>query len=197
MADETEEPLRPDDPRYWRADCEALADLAYSHMMGTGRPTKLLESGTIAAFLATVASGLTPTSACGTTDIDLASLTRWRRRGKAGEEPFAEFCRLLRKAERLTEQVAVRAIMEATPWQSKAWLLERRFEHWRLPQQVNVQHSGQIQHTHQHQISIAPNYSEDRAKLLAMLQRPELPEPEQTIEGEFSELSGPDQPDQP
>lgn len=57
----------------------------------------------------------------------------WIRRGRAGDEPFAAFVHKLEETEAETEEALLVQIRAADAWQSKAWILERRFpKRWAL-----------------------------------------------------------------
>jgi transposase len=60
-----------------------------------------------------------------TAGIDESTFYDWMRRGKKGEEPFAQFAQSVKAAKRERVQALCEQISSDPTWQAKAWLLER------------------------------------------------------------------------
>lgn len=70
------------------------------------------------------------TTAAAAAGICRNTLASWERRGLEGEEPYVAFTRDMQQAEARSEMTLLAAIRNAEsgdPWQSKAWMMERRF----------------------------------------------------------------------
>lgn len=92
------------------------------------RPTKY-DQPTADVILKAVAAGLPNETAAKLAGIDVRTLYAWKRRGKAGEEPFVQFLHALMRhqAEAVAKAVeAIRAAAERGEWRAAAWWLERR-----------------------------------------------------------------------
>lgn len=105
--------------------------------MGTvGRPTSLTPE-VAKAICDTIEAGNYRSVACAAAGISRATLVNWERLGAEGKAPYADFLAELQSAEARFEikivgelRNAVKGIpgeSSADLWQSKAWLLERRF----------------------------------------------------------------------
>jgi hypothetical protein len=92
-----------------------------------GKPSKLTPkvSKTICD---TIAAGNYLTVACRAASISLDTLSRWKKKGVAGEEPYVSFLEALQKAEDDWEVAAVKAIHAAgeKDWRAHLELLSRR-----------------------------------------------------------------------
>ncbi len=113
-----------------------------------GRPTSLTPE-VLAAIETAIEAGNYRSTAAAAAGVHRNTLINWEKRGEAGEEPYAGFLCALQSAEARSEmallaeirgaQGAVAGVQGADPWQSKAWMLERRFaSRWcaRVKQQV-------------------------------------------------------------
>ena len=77
---------------------------------------------------AAIADGLTDTSACALCGIDASTYYRWMREGKKDSDGLLyHFYQAIKKANAERERSWVKHISDDPSWQSKAWLLERRF----------------------------------------------------------------------
>ncbi len=116
--------------------------------MGTGRPTSLTPE-TQAAIVDALRAGNYRVTAAAAAGVHRNTLINWERRGEEGEEPFASFLCAMQKAEAEAEMELVAEIRNAQPavpevrgadlWQTRAWMLERRYaSRWcaRVKQQV-------------------------------------------------------------
>jgi len=96
-----------------------------------GRKTKLTPelSEKIANYIST---GNYDCVVCGLVGIHVSTYYRWLSMGeKAKKGPYKEFYDAIKKAEAAREMKWIRDIDADTSWQSKAWLLERRYpERW-------------------------------------------------------------------
>ncbi len=92
------------------------------------RPTKY-DQPTADVILKAVAAGLPNETAAKLAGIEVRTLYAWKRKGKAGEEPFVQFLHALmrQQAEAVSKAVeAIRAAAERGEWRAAAWWLERR-----------------------------------------------------------------------
>jgi len=96
-----------------------------------GRKTKLTPelSEKIANYIST---GNYDCVVCGLVGIHVSTYYRWLSMGeKAKKGQYKEFYDAIKKAEAAREMKWIRDIDADTSWQSKAWLLERRYpERW-------------------------------------------------------------------
>jgi hypothetical protein len=113
-----------------------------------GRPTSLTPS-VQEAICEAIRAGNYRTVAAAAAGVHRNRLAEWEKRGETGEEPYAGFACALQKAEADAEMSLLAEIRNAQPavvqshgadvWQSRAWMLERRFaSRWcaRVKQQV-------------------------------------------------------------
>ncbi len=97
-----------------------------------GRPTSLTPA-VRDAIVAEVEKGATLEVAAECSGFHQATLYEWMQRGRAGEEPFAEFAESVTRARARCKADMLRAISTAvTPgefgvddWKARAWILER------------------------------------------------------------------------
>ena len=90
-----------------------------------------------------IRAGCTIERACNAAGIESRTLRFWRKRGKAGEEPYASFCLALKEADAMGEAHRVAVIAKAgdEDWRAAAWLLSRRHpERW--GERQSIEHSG-------------------------------------------------------
>lgn len=72
-------------------------------------------------------------TACALAGIHRDTLNDWEHRGARGDEPYASFLAELQRAEADAETGLLEEIRtaeggkDATPWQSRAWVMERRW----------------------------------------------------------------------
>ena len=80
-------------------------------------------------FCALVEEGHWLRTAAAACNIDESTVYSWIRRGKAGENPYAEFYDQLEQANAKVEQEALGKVRAAgkKQWKAAAWILERRF----------------------------------------------------------------------
>lgn len=123
-------PAEPaDEPR----DTGNLGDLdSLPAVPSKGQPLKL--TAKVSKIICdAIRAGNYPSVACRAAHISLDSLARWRKRGAAGEEPFAQFLRDLQQAEDDHEVAAVKAVHRAgkQDWRAHLEILSRRHpERW-------------------------------------------------------------------
>jgi hypothetical protein len=94
-----------------------------------GRPTKL-DDLTAQRIFDGARLGLPQYLVARGAGVSPVALRTWKRRGAAGEEPYASFLARLKSAEAEGAAEAMRAVREAArggSWQAAAWILERRY----------------------------------------------------------------------
>lgn len=92
-----------------------------------GRPTSLTPE-VQAKIVETIRDGNYRHIAAQAAGVHRNSLIAWEKRGEAGEEPYASFLCELQKAEADAEITLLQTVKSGGDgWQSKAWMLERRF----------------------------------------------------------------------
>lgn len=103
------------------------------------RPT-LLTAEVQAAILAALEAGNYRSTAAAAAGIHRNTLGNWERWGEEGKAPYADFIVAMQQAEAKGEMQLLAEIRSgADCWQSRAWMLERRFaSRWcaRVKQQV-------------------------------------------------------------
>jgi len=114
--------------------------------MPAGRPTKLTPE-VQKTICDTVSGGGTDRVACLRAGISVSGLGEWKRRGAAGEEPYAAFLAAYKRAEGdfgLRNLALIGKAAQDGTWQAAAWLLERRYpeEYGRKVVQGQFEHSG-------------------------------------------------------
>lgn len=114
--------------------------------MPAGRPTKLTPE-VQKTVCDTVSGGGTDRVACLRAGISVSGLGEWKRRGAAGEEPYAAFLAAYKRAEGdfgLRNLALIGKAAQDGTWQAAAWLLERRYpeEYGRKVVQGQFEHSG-------------------------------------------------------
>ncbi len=94
-----------------------------------GRPTKLTAE-VRGRLLAAIRVGADYGAACAYTGISRDTLHEWRRKGRAGRQPYSGFSDALKEAEGMAVLGWLAKIEKAAndgTWQAAAWLLERRY----------------------------------------------------------------------
>ena len=117
-------------------------------MSNAGRPTSLTPE-VQKAIVDCIRAGNYRSVAAAAAGVHRNRLAEWEKRGEDGEEPYAGFACALRKAEADAEIELLAELRAAKPgitgvtgadlWQTKAWMLERRYaSRWcaRVKQQV-------------------------------------------------------------
>ena len=92
------------------------------------RPTKY-DQHTADVLLKAVTAGLPNKTAAALAGIDERTLYLWKRKGKAGEEPFLQFFQSLKASQAKAVEGAMKVIAAAAlrgEWRAAAWWLERR-----------------------------------------------------------------------
>ena len=90
---------------------------------------------------AIVADGNFATVACAACGITETTYYQWLK-----DDDKPEFSKAIKEAEAQAEMDAVAAIKKDESWQSKAWLLERKFNtRWAKTENQNISHSGTIE----------------------------------------------------
>jgi hypothetical protein len=114
-----------------------------------GRPTLCTPEAT-AEVARYVTRGLPVKTAARAAGVSVRSINDWLVRGKAGEEPYADFYEAIELAKAEFMAVHVSVIDEAGRtkgnWQASAWLLERRSRAFVKKEQTEakVEHSGNL-----------------------------------------------------
>ena len=94
-----------------------------------------------------ISEGLHDSSACAICGIDPSTFYRWLRKGEEGEsKEFSQFYQTIKKANAERERSWIRFISKDESWQSKAWLLERRFpQKWGRNQKADESQDRSLQ----------------------------------------------------
>ena len=113
-----------------------------------GRHTKLTKE-LIQKFEALLGSGNYQVTACNALGVSLSAFHQWMKKGEETEDGlYLEFQQAVKKAEHLAEAKWLRDISQDEAWQSKAWLMERRFpERWSRKDNLALNHSGNVEVT--------------------------------------------------
>jgi len=94
----------------------------------------------VAKISAIVADGNFATVACAAVGIAECTYYAW-----LNDPDKPEFSQAIKEAEAQSEMDAVSIIRNDGSWQSKAWLLERKFKtRWAKTENQNINHSGSI-----------------------------------------------------
>lgn len=92
------------------------------------RPTKF-DQPTADVIMKAVAAGLPNETAAELAGVSERTLYEWKRRGKAGEEPFVQIVQDIKRGQAEAVVSAMKVIREAAErgtWTAAAWWLERR-----------------------------------------------------------------------
>lgn len=116
--------------------------------MRAGRKTKL--SPTVKSRICSVlANGNYIQTACAVARIHVSQFFRWMEKGEHAKSGiYREFYDAVKEAEQTAELACLAEIRQDESWQSKAWVLERRFpERWGRKDRLeaNIQGSVQVQ----------------------------------------------------
>lgn len=114
------------------------------------RPTDCTPE-TIRVFCDKIRKGLYLEDAAVLAGISHTSVQNWTRRGEEGEEPYASFVAAYKVAEAEAQEMLIDEIRgakggkDSPPWQSRAWVMERRWykKYGRAIQEI--EHSGTVQ----------------------------------------------------
>lgn len=91
------------------------------------RPTSLTPE-VQAIVVEAIGRGLYRETAAALAGVSRRSLNNWEDRGATGEEPYAEFLHVMKKAEASAESIVIDGVRAGCEgWQSKAWIAERRW----------------------------------------------------------------------
>ena len=112
----------------------------------TGRPTKC-EPATVARIVTALESGMSLRQAAVACGVSRDALNKWRKRGEAGEEPYATFVDQTTRARAVAEErMAAVVVAAAQSGDSKTslnaatwWLERRRPERWARRDKPEVQ----------------------------------------------------------
>ena len=91
-----------------------------------GRPTSLTPA-VHAKIVDAISKGLPNCVAAQLAGINQASLYNWQIRAEKGESPYFELFEDLKAAEAAAQEACLEKIRTDESWQSKAWMLERRW----------------------------------------------------------------------
>ena len=110
-----------------------------------GRNTKLNEE-LIQKFEALLSAGNYQVTACHALGVSQSTFHQWMKKGEeAGDGLYLQFQQAVKRAEHIAEAKWMRDISQDPSWQSKAWLMERRFpERWGRKDNLALNHSGNI-----------------------------------------------------
>jgi transposase len=113
-----------------------------------GRHTKLTKE-LIQKFEALLGSGNYQVTTCNALGVSISAFHQWMKKGEEAEDGlYLEFQQAVKKAEHLAEAKWLRDISQNEAWQSKAWLMERRFpERWSRKDNLALNHSGNVEVT--------------------------------------------------
>ena len=116
--------------------------------MSAGRKTKLTKE-LVDKFHALLSAGNYVVTACGSLGVSQSAYYDWLKKGEsAGEGIYAEFEQAVKKAESIAEAKWMHQIGQDASWQSKAWLMERRYpERWSRKDNLALNHSGNVEVT--------------------------------------------------
>jgi len=120
-----------------------------------GRPTKLTKQLKDRLFKA-LKDGVSYDTACEFAGISPSTFYRWVNEGERDKEnnhrtEFSEFLEDLKKANASVEINLIQQVAKDPSWQSKAWILERRFrDKWGRKEKVD----GEIKHDHRHTVNL-------------------------------------------
>lgn len=111
----------------------AIAD-AYEPPV-TGRPSPIGDAQKVQDFLTALEDGDYLQTAADYAGISYETITRWMKRGEAGEEPFVAFCKACKRATARAEHNALKKVRDAGAdprfWAAEMTYLERRHpEKW-------------------------------------------------------------------
>ena len=109
-----------------------------------GRPS-LLTPELQAQVVTAIGQGSYPEVAARAAGLSRTTFYRWMQEGENEDSDKRDFWDAVKKAEAAAETTAVETIRADGSWQSKAWLLERRYAHrWRRREDQEVTHSGSV-----------------------------------------------------
>lgn len=120
-----------------------------------GRPTKLTKRLKDSLFKA-LKDGVSYETACEFAGIWPSTFYKWISEGERDKEnnfktEFSEFSEDIKKVNATVEIDLIQQVSKDKSWQSKAWILERRFpDKWGRKERVE----GEIKHDHTHTVDI-------------------------------------------
>ena len=111
----------------------------------SGRKTKLTPE-LIDKFEALLSAGNYQVTACHALGISQSSFHQWLKKGEEAEDGlYLQFQQAVKRAEHIAEAKWMRDISQDPSWQSKAWLMERRFpESWGSKDYLSLINSGNV-----------------------------------------------------
>jgi hypothetical protein len=130
----------------WTERAIPICEDAERHIVG--RPSKFLPE-VIGKFLAAIAMGNKVRNASRLANISEDAISEWLSRGESGEPGYCGFVGLHKDATSYHEHSLVTHIVADPSWTSKAWKLERTNPaDWSRSVTLDVNHSGEVIHTH-------------------------------------------------
>lgn len=109
------------------------------------RPTKLTPAIT-KKLLNFIRMGLPHKRAAECAGIGERTFYDWIRYAEEGKEGFSQFSQELKKAESEAQAKLIQDIQKDPSWQSKAWILERRWaDEWGRKEKYEIDHKGKIE----------------------------------------------------
>lgn len=90
-----------------------------------------------------IEKGMTIKRACQISGISEATYYEWLNRAEKGESKYIDFSEALKKAEAKAQETLISKLSENDQWQSKAWILERRFaSEWGRKENLDITSGG-------------------------------------------------------
>lgn len=110
------------------AEREAATICAQYAPPDTGRWSSIGDQEVVSRLLGAIYAGNYAETACDFAGIARSTLSNWTQRGEAGEQPYADFLKALKRAEAISEIAAVDAVRGhwRREWASAMTYLERR-----------------------------------------------------------------------
>jgi transposase len=113
--------------------------------MSAGRKT-ILTKELIHKFERLLSAGNYVVTTCGTLGVSQSAYYDWLKKGETAKNGlYAEFENAVKRAEHIAEAKWMYEISQDNAWQSKAWLMERRYpERWGRKDNLALAHSGDL-----------------------------------------------------
>jgi transposase len=111
-----------------------------------GRNT-ILTKELIRKFEQLLSAGNYVVTTCGTLGVSQSAYYDWLKKGETAKNGlYAEFEQAVKRAEHIAEAKWLYDISQDNAWQSKAWLMERRYpERWGRKDNLALNHSGNVE----------------------------------------------------
>lgn len=113
-------------------------------MAKMGRPSKLTKSRE-KTLLESIKIGMPIMESCQLAGISKTTYYNWKEKAEENRKEYVDFLDSLKKAEITAQKNLIKIISLDKSWQSKAWILERRWPNaWGRKDKVDV--GGEIKH---------------------------------------------------